>query len=145
MSSRLLLVLALVIPSVAGAHILRWVDDTGRLHYANRSADAPPGAEVVTKQIGHMVAPPIAAPVEAAPVPKGKATDECRAISRRLGEIDDFGGYFKARQLARLIDRYPGSYVVPDFLVADQWLRLSAEQAWLWDALRQLERRRRGQ
>jgi hypothetical protein len=145
MFRRLLLVLALALPSVAGAHILRWVDDTGRLHYANRSADAPPWAEVVTADIGYFAAPRKALPPEAQAVRADTAADECHAIRRRLGEIDDFGRYFKARQLVRLLERYPESYIVPDFLVADQWLRLSAEQAWLWDALRQLERRRRGQ
>lgn len=145
MSLRLLLALALALPSVAGAHILRWVDAGGRLHYANWSSDAPAGAEVVTTEIGYLAAPRKAVPPEARAARQDSGEGECRAIGRRLAEIDDFHRYFKARQLVRLIERYPQSYIVPDFLVGDQWLRLSAEQAWLWDALRQIERRRDGQ
>jgi hypothetical protein len=124
--------------------MLRWVGDTGRLHYANRSSDAPRGAEVVTHH-RDFAAPRLTPPAEAVALREDSGADECRAIGRRLAEIDDFGRYFRARQLVRLIERYPESCIVPDFLVADQWLRLSAEQAWLWDAVRQLERRRRGQ
>jgi len=145
MSFRLALALALALPSVAGAHILRWVDHSGRLHYANRSADAPPWAEVVTADIGYFAAPRIALPAEAREARAAEPADDCRAIERRLREIDDYQRYLRARQMVRLLERYPESYIVPDFLVADQWLQLSAEQAWLWDALRQLERRRRGQ
>ena len=144
MSPRLLLALALVVPSLASAHILRWTDATGHLHYANRAADAPAYADVVRRDIGYLAAE--RHPVPRAEVAARKAPDgECRAIRNRLGEIDDFGRYFRARQVVRLLQRYPESYIMPDFLVGDQWLRLTADQAWLLDALRQIDARRRGQ
>ena len=65
MVTRAILTLALLLPIAASAEdMFRWRDAKGRVHYSNDTEKIPSGAQVVTKQLGHIGGDPIGQPVE---------------------------------------------------------------------------------
>ena len=60
MVTRAILTLALLLPIAAHAEdMFRWRDAKGRIHYSNDTEKVPAGAQVVTKQLGHIGGDPI--------------------------------------------------------------------------------------
>jgi len=74
MITRAILTMALMLPLAAHAEdMFKWRDARGRTHYGNDSEKVPAGAEVVTKQLGHLGGEPVGEAYTAPAAPAGQA------------------------------------------------------------------------
>jgi hypothetical protein len=137
--------LLVALPVVAGAQEMwRWEDRTGRVHYSNVPDHVPSHAEAIHAHIGVVgadVPPPAVSRSEVSDLLDPDVLARRRAgrrLRRRLREIETFYDQVRARQRARLEEHWPNSTILPDWVVADQWLQVKEEEAQLRDELARL-------
>jgi hypothetical protein len=142
--ARLSILIAILLPTLAAADAWKWRDASGVLHYSNVAA--PRGAVPVRGRIGIIggdlprIAP---AEVEREVASYDRIRQE-RAVRDELAGIENFDECMRARQIARLVGGYPNVQLLPDWLVADRWLRLHDLEGRLRATLIRLDRRKGG-
>src|SRR6266550_4825380 len=135
---KIALLLVLALPGLAGAEMWRWKDTAGQVHYSNVPGHVPAHAATVHRDVGYLATAPLAP--EVTPSADLERLHEERAIKRRLADIEAFYAAVRARQRARL-EAYANSTLLPDWNVADRWLRLKDEEGRLRADLARLARR----
>lgn len=141
--TRWTLALLLFLPAVVRAEMWRWTDRVGQVHYSNVPANVPARAREVQAKVGYVVVT-TEAPADALAEETVAVTSdlvrirEVRRIRRRLAEIQAFDDQVRARQRARL-EAFANSTLLPDWFVADRWMKLEAEQKTLRTELQRLQ------
>jgi hypothetical protein len=132
----------LALPLIAQADVWRWSDADGQIHYSNVPSHVPARAKAVRTSVGYLSLPPAGTATEAEDY-LGTTTSERlqqeRLIVRRLQEIERFYSQVRARQVARL-QSYANATLLPDWLIADQWMQMKEEEERLRAALASLRR-----
>jgi Domain of unknown function (DUF4124) len=133
----MLLAAALVMPTLGHAGIWHWRDASGQVHFSNVAGRTPMSAMPARGHLGALSIRPVRIK---APAPCADCQTR-RAIDRRLAEINSFDDWAQCRQLANLLELYPNSWILPQWIVRDQWLEYHQQEAWLRYAEYQLDRR----